>query len=159
MPASVPPQITFYVITNYTGPDDGDESEEITSFDFGTQHVGVSTVTSATSRVRIRNAENTQNEVYATALGPIFYITGEDSEIMASEGNEWLYMKNVSLNGQSVLDDFTAVSNSTTVGYKPLAGDLDPGSYISVDAYLEIPAETSAGGYMWDLSLDYQYTT
>ena len=154
MPASLPPNIKFYTVSNGT-----ETLSEL--LDFGTVEPITSSIELGPIRTRIYNDLDPQaEETYATALSPLCYIGGTDADIIASTPDEWISIQNIDNNGISVVDEYEKVSNSNIHGYKALAGvDIAPDTYITFDTKLNVPAGTSGGIYDWEYIIEYMYTT
>lgn len=134
----------FHVVPNL--PD-----TEITDFSFGSIPQVDVEMQSDTVSIKVTN----DNEA-STAYGPILYLEGEDAEKLTEE--KWVYIKNTTYSGEPVEDIYTAVSNSNQIGYKVLAGDIEPGTYIEFDVYLAIPPETDVDEYEVSYKIEYQYS-
>lgn len=160
MPAYAPPSITMHILTEYTNAADGVESAHTNTVNFGSHLINNNIVTTADTRVRIRNAEihPITLERCATVQNPICYISGQDAQHVAGN-NRWVHIKNISDNGLAVSDDFQAISDSNFTDYKSLVAHIEAGSYISFDTRLVIPSSAQNGFYSFDYVIEYQYTT
>lgn len=154
MPASLPPNIKFYTVVN--------ETETLTELlDFGTAEPITQELELGPITLRIYNElDPMESETYATALSPICYVGGDDAEIVGSEENTWVHIKNIDDNGVGVIDDFTEVTHNNMTGYKALAGlEVAPDTYVTLETTLTVPAGTSGGIYDWEYVIEYMYTT
>ena len=151
LPASVPPELTWYIV------DEDGEKEEITDFnyiDFGQFHSTRNNIESEIKVIEIENAEES-----AEVRNPICYIMGEDSEVVTERNREWVFMRN-KRNSRLIEtpDNFEPLSDSPSNGYKSLASNIPGGTNIRVETKIQIPRDTGAGEYYWDYAIEYQYS-